>query len=241
MTAAGYVLGHKHGGRKFLPSAHEKFANILLLPMATMLVLGVYLKLHIHERTVRPYAVVAHGVLGKTWPLLAWVQMLFGAVALGGYCGPEALSQCLAHYIMGSAFIGYGVLLLLALALGGWAAWIAERGVSQEWIDSWVIMLWGIVRRVLFLVVDLIPRRSIHLPCTAAGAGATRTCSMCTQPARGVLIALLTSPCSSLGVLWWAGGALGILLSSKGRRSVVPALLYVPMRVLSFSLMRAGS
>ncbi|KZV99235.1 hypothetical protein EXIGLDRAFT_699275 [Exidia glandulosa HHB12029] len=195
LTAAGYVLGHKHGGRKFLPSAHEKMANFLLLPLAAMLVLGVYLKLHIHERTLRPYAVVAHGIIGKTWPLLAWIQMLFGAIALGDYCGPEALSQCLAHYIMGSAFVGYGVLLLLALALGGWAAWIEEKGISQEWIDSWVIMLWGIVNTF-----------ALH---------------------RGGRWSHKDMQHVSLGVLWWAGGALGILLSSKGRRSIVPALLIV--------------
>jgi hypothetical protein len=94
------VLGHSHGGREFLSSAHGVFANILLIPIAAQLALGVYLKLHINERTLRPWAVRAHGVVGKSYPVLGWTQMLFGAIAFRGYCRGGALGQCLAHYIM---------------------------------------------------------------------------------------------------------------------------------------------
>lgn len=69
--------------------------------------------------------------------------MLFGALTLRGYCMGEATGQCLAHYIMGSAFIGYGILLALAMYVG--AEWLRRTGHSQEWFDSWVIFLWGIV------------------------------------------------------------------------------------------------
>jgi hypothetical protein len=100
LTLGGYILGHAHGGRGFLPSAHGMFANILLLPIAAQGALGVYLKLHIHERTWRPWAVRAHGVVGKSYPVLGWVQMLFGAIVFRGYCRGEELGQCLAHYIM---------------------------------------------------------------------------------------------------------------------------------------------
>lgn len=66
----------------------------------------------------------------------------------------EALGQCLAHYIMGSAFIGYGVLLAIVLLAGGGRVWYGKRWKdggkgekvvsprSQEWWDGWVIMLW---------------------------------------------------------------------------------------------------
>ncbi len=100
LTAAGYVLGHKHKGRAFLAGPHGKTANILFIPMALQLLLGVYLKLHIHEQTLRPWVVRLHGVVGKSYPILAWVQMLFGAIAFGGYCRGDNLGQCLAHYIM---------------------------------------------------------------------------------------------------------------------------------------------
>lgn len=55
----------------------------------------------------------------------------------------EATGQCLAHFIMGSSFVAYGILLLLSLRVGG--PWLLRQGKSQEWYDSWVIMLWGIV------------------------------------------------------------------------------------------------
>ena len=96
LTVGGYILGHSHKGRAFLPSAHEKFANLLLIPIFTQLVLGIYLKLHIHEKSVRPYFVVAHGIIGKTYPILAWTQMLFGVIAFRGYCRGGTLGQSVA-------------------------------------------------------------------------------------------------------------------------------------------------
>lgn len=76
----------------------------LLLPILAQLFLGAYLKLHIHERTLRPYAVRAHGVIGRLWPILGWVQGLFGVIVLRGLCGEEGAGQCAAHYIMVGAF-----------------------------------------------------------------------------------------------------------------------------------------
>lgn len=55
---------------------------------------------------------------------------------------------------MGSAFIGYGVLLAIVLLAGGGRVWYGKRWRdggkgekvvsprSQEWWDGWVIMLW---------------------------------------------------------------------------------------------------
>ena len=159
LTTAGYVLGHSHTGRMFLPSAHEKFASILFFPIAAQLALGIYLKLHIHEQSLRPWAVRVHGVLGKTFPILGWTQMLFGAIAFRGYCRGDNLGQCLAHYIMvndyhahhfldslltitpqGSGFIAYGIIMAILLVVG--EAWVKRSGRSPEWWDSWVIMLW---------------------------------------------------------------------------------------------------
>ncbi|KAH9991161.1 hypothetical protein BJV77DRAFT_946642 [Russula vinacea] len=140
LTLGGYILGHAHGGRQFLPSAHAKFAKILLVPIATQLALGVYLKLHIHERTLRPWAVRAHGVVGKSYPVFGWVQMVFGAIAFRGYCRDGALGQCLAHYIMGGGFIAYGVILAILLLVG--EVWVRKSGRSPDWWDSWVILAW---------------------------------------------------------------------------------------------------
>jgi len=36
-----------------------------------------------------------------------------------------------------------GILLAISMHVGG--EWLRRKGKSQEWFDSWVIMLWGIV------------------------------------------------------------------------------------------------
>lgn len=209
MTAAGYILGHSHKGRSFSESAHGSAANFILFPLLAQLLLGIYLKLHIHEQSIRPWAVVLHGIIGKSWLILGWVQMLFGVIVLRGYCGKEALGQCLAHYIMGSAFIGYGVLLAIVLLAGGGRVWYGKRWKdggkgekivsprSQEWWDGWVIMLWGIVNTFT----------EHHGPLTKWSHKDMQH--------------------TTLGVIWWAGGALAIFLARKGKRTVVPALIII--------------
>ncbi|KAJ3914852.1 hypothetical protein F5877DRAFT_49692 [Lentinula edodes] len=137
LTLGGYILGHSHKGRAFLASAHGITANLLLIPIFTQLFLGIYLKLHINEKTLRPWAVRLHGTVGKCYPILGWTQMLFGAITFRGYCRGEHLGQCLAHYIMGSGFIAYGMIMAILLLVG--EAWIRRSGRSPEWWDSWYV------------------------------------------------------------------------------------------------------
>ncbi|KAI0074481.1 hypothetical protein K474DRAFT_1647849 [Panus rudis PR-1116 ss-1] len=191
LTAAGYVLGHSHKGRQFLAGVHGKMANVLFLPIALQLSLGIYLKLHIHEKSLRPWAVRLHSLVGKSYPILGWTQMLFGAIAFRGYCRGGHLGQCLAHYIMGSGFIAYGTIMAILLLAG--EAWVRRSGRSPEWWDSWVIMLWGIVNTF-----------TEH---------------------RGSVWSVKDMQHTILGVLWWAGGLLGIILSRRNQRTVVPSLI----------------
>ncbi|KAJ7065273.1 hypothetical protein C8F01DRAFT_737457 [Mycena amicta] len=193
LTAGGYVLGHSHGGRMFPPSAHGVFANVLLAPIAAQLVLGIYLKLHIHEASIRPYAVILHGVVGKAYPILGWTQILFGAIVLRGYCRGEETAQCLAHYIMGSGFIAYAVIMAIILLVG--EGWVRRSGRSPEWWDSWVIFLWGIVNTF-----------TEH---------------------RGNNWSVKDMQHTILGVLWWAGGLLGIFLARNNKRNVVPSVILI--------------
>ncbi|KAJ4489069.1 hypothetical protein C8R41DRAFT_954626 [Lentinula lateritia] len=137
LTLGGYILGHSHKGRAFLASAHGTMANLLLIPILTQLFLGIYLKLHINEQTLRPWAVRLHGTVGKSYPILGWTQMLFGAITFRGYCRGGHLGQCLAHYIMGSGFIAYGMIMAILLLVG--EAWVRRSGRSPEWWDSWYL------------------------------------------------------------------------------------------------------
>ncbi|CAL1714425.1 unnamed protein product [Somion occarium] len=193
LTAAGYILGHAHKGRSFLAGAHSTMANILFLPIILQLCLGIYLKLHIHEKNIRPYAVILHGIVGKAYPIFGWVQMLFGSITFGGYCRGDNLGQCLAHYIMGSGFIAYGTIMAILLLVG--ETWIRGSGRSPEWWDSWVITLWGIVNTF-----------TEH---------------------RGSAWSVKDMQHTILGVLWWTGGILGIILSRNNQRTVVPAIIII--------------
>jgi hypothetical protein len=66
--------------------------------------------------------------------------MLMGVATALNFCRGGELGQCLAHYIMGSAFIAYAVLLVIMLNFGG--DWLQRMGCSQEILDSTVIMIW---------------------------------------------------------------------------------------------------
>ncbi|KAG1801733.1 uncharacterized protein BJ212DRAFT_1487625 [Suillus subaureus] len=193
LTFGGIILGHAHGGRQFPSSIHSHIGSWILVPILAQLCLGIYLKLHIHERTLRPYAVRAHGILGRIWPILGWVQGLFGVITLRGFCGEVGAGQCAAHYIMGSAFIAYGIIMTLLLVVGD--DWVHRSGRSPEWWDSWVIMLWGTVNTF-----------------TEHHGGEWSVKDM---------------QHTILGILWWAGGALGIFLSRNNQRNVVPGVIII--------------
>lgn len=108
--------------------------------------MGVYLKLHLEKginARIRPWVQKGHGILGKAMPVLAWIQMVFGGITALGFCQGEHVGQCLAHFIMGSSFIAYGIILTLLLLVG--QLWLKRSGRSQEFFDSVVIAAWGCV------------------------------------------------------------------------------------------------
>ena len=69
--------------------------------------------------------------------------MLFGGIVALGFCHADHLGQCLAHFIMGSAFIAYGILLTILLLVG--QMWLKRTNRSQEFFDSSVILAWGFI------------------------------------------------------------------------------------------------
>ncbi|KAG5929685.1 hypothetical protein E4U53_002400 [Claviceps sorghi] len=145
LALLGFFLGHAHGGREFVAhNIHSIFANILQLLLVGQVVLGIYLKGHWEKglngkirKLIRP----CHSVIGKAMPLMSWAQMIFGGITALGFCQGDHLGQCAAHFIMGGAFIGYGIILTIVLLVG--QVWMQRCGRSQEFFDSAVIAVWG--------------------------------------------------------------------------------------------------
>ncbi|WEW56631.1 hypothetical protein PRK78_002079 [Emydomyces testavorans] len=194
-----YFLGHMHKGRQFAPNIHAAYANSLMLMLIIQLALGAYLKLHlskgIHGK-LRSYVVTLHGVMGKIMPIVTWIQMLFGGITALGFCHNDHLGQCLAHFIMGSAFIAYGIVLTILLLVG--QVWLRRTGRSQEFFDSVVIALWGCIN--------------------------TFTEHRWGEPWRHN-----DMQHTSMGIIWWCAGLLGLWLSrrrnGRPRRNIFPALV----------------
>ncbi|RFU24457.1 hypothetical protein B7463_g11873, partial [Scytalidium lignicola] len=146
ISIVAYFLGHLHKGRAFKHNIHGSFANVLMLMLVVQVVFGIYLKFHITKGfhgKIRKVAVVGHGIVGKLMPIVSWIQILFGGITALGFCHDDHLGQCLAHFIMGSAFIAYGILLTIVLLVG--QVWLRRTGRSQEFFDSVVIAAWGCV------------------------------------------------------------------------------------------------
>ncbi|KAL2062528.1 hypothetical protein VTL71DRAFT_6794 [Oculimacula yallundae] len=146
IAVTAFFLGHNHKGRAFKQNVHGSFSGWLMLMLLVQIVFGIYLRFHITKGfhgKIRKVAVYGHGILGKAMPVAAWVQMIFGGITALGFCRDDHLGQCLAHFIMGSAFIGYGIVLTLMMLVG--QAWLKRTGRSQEFFDSALIAAWGCV------------------------------------------------------------------------------------------------
>lgn len=206
-----YFLGHMHKGRQFaMPHIHAYFANVVLLMLVAQVGLGAGLKLHLEKKGGwigkvfggkgglygRRVVVLVHGLVGRIFPVVSWVQMLFGGIVAMGYCRGDHLGQCLAHFIMGSAFIGYGIVMTILLLVG--QAWLRRTGKSQEFFDSIIIALWGCVNTF-------------------------------TEHRWGGPWVKNDLQHTSMGIVWWCAGLLGVWLSrSRGgrpRRNILPGLV----------------
>jgi Protein of unknown function (Ytp1)/Domain of unknown function (DUF2427) len=199
LALVGYFLGHAHKGRQFAVSAHGKYAPFLNFGLVIQIVLGIYLKLHLErgfQGRIRPIFVKVHGIAGKVMPVAAWVQMLLGGIASLGFCRGDHLGQCLAHFIMGSAFIGYAIVLMILLLVG--QGWLRRTGKSQEFFDSLVIAAWGCVNTF-------------------------------TEHRWGGPWVHNDLQHTSMGIIWWAAGLLGVWLSrgrnGEPKRNLIPALV----------------
>lgn len=149
LATFGVILAHTpRTGRQFQSNIHAKFAPVIVIYLIMQVVLGVYLRLHLSRglnKHLRVIAVSVHGWMGTLFPIFAWIQMGFGGITALGFCRNSTgdhLGQCLAHGIMGSAFIGYGIVMLIMLHA---QSWLHRLNISQEFLDSSAIMAWGLI------------------------------------------------------------------------------------------------
>jgi hypothetical protein len=201
LALVGFFLGHAHKGRQFAPgNIHSVFSFWVMLILACQVGMGVILKLHIEKGflgRVRRVIVKIHLVVAILMPIVSWVQMGFGAITIPAFCYADHLGQCLAHGIMGSSFILYGFILAMMLFVG--EKFLTKVNKSQEFFDSTVIMLWGIVN--------------------------TFTEHRWGQPwSHG------DYQHTSMGIIWWCAGMLGVYLSwdrqnNRPQRNHIPALV----------------
>lgn len=140
-------------------------------------------------------------ILSVTTALTGWVRVCLAPVALFGFCYGASTGQCIAHGIMGTAFIFYGFVLTWVLII----PWIRKHTLtpgssakSQEFWDSSLMCLWGIVNTF-----------------TEHRWGREAWSHGDYQH-------------TAMGIIWWCGGLLGMWLSRKnGQRSLVPAILLI--------------
>ncbi|RIB26838.1 hypothetical protein C2G38_2063735 [Gigaspora rosea] len=147
IATLGYFLGHAHEGRQFAgDTAHAAYSSYIMLLLAGQVCLGLYLKCHFESganQWIRPMSVKFHGVIGICMPVVGYIQMVLGVITATGWCRGNKLGQCLAHFIMGSSFIAHGILLILVMRFA--TEWLNRKGKSQDYYDSWVIMIWGFI------------------------------------------------------------------------------------------------
>lgn len=199
LAIVGYFLGHSHKGRQFEKNVHAQFAPTVNFTLFAQVVLGAYLRMHIERGflgRIRRWLVVGHGIIGKMLPIMVWVQFVFGGIAALGFCRGDHLGQCLAHFIMGSAFIAYGIILTIALLVG--QLWIRRTGRSQEFFDSCVIAAWGCVNTF-------------------------------TEHRWGGPWVKNDLQHTSMGIIWWCAGLVGIWLSrtrdGRPKRNIIPGIV----------------
>lgn len=203
LAITGYFVGHHHKGRQFSgDNVHSKFGGWVMLMALCQIVVGVLLKLHRTQGflgRIRKLLVKVHLTVAILFPVVSWVQIGFGAITVEGFCHADHLGQCLAHGIMGSAFIGYGYILAVMLYFGDGV--LSRQGRSQEFYDSCMITAWGIVNTF-------------------------------TEHRWGQSWSHGDYQHTSMGIIWWCAGMVGIVLSrnwatGEPRRNHVPALVLV--------------
>lgn len=201
ITGLFLVIFHK-GGKYPSGNIYSVFGGWVMLIVFCQVAISVALSLNRREGflgRIRRTISRVHTVLACIIPAATWVEMGFGVIVLENFCHADHLGQCLAHGIMGSSFIAYGYFLAFMLYFGD--NWLNNRGKSQEFYDSSVITLWGIVNTF-------------------------------TEHRWGQSWSHGDYQHTSMGIIWWCAGMVGIVLSrnwstGEPKRNHIPALVLI--------------
>lgn len=136
-----------------------------------------------------------------TTVLTGWVRVCIAPVALFGFCYGRSTGQCIAHGIMGSLFVLYGFVIVWTLTIPWIRNHVLMGGAPRKSYDFWdsaIMCLWGIVNTF-----------------TEHRWGREGWSHGDYQH-------------TSMGIVWWCGGLLGMWLSrNNGVRNFVPSLLLI--------------
>ncbi|RKP25380.1 hypothetical protein SYNPS1DRAFT_8546, partial [Syncephalis pseudoplumigaleata] len=199
LSVLGIVLGHVHGGRVFPHSAHATGANWVVLMIIVQAGIGVFLKRYRAPTTLRLVAKLGHRTIGMLWFVVGGVQCALGLITYMGYCGDTHTGNCLAHEIMGSSIATYGVASHLT-ASGQGRRWLRPSSSLKSRSLDW-IDAWLITVWGVF--------------------------NTFTEHRWGQAWNHTDLQHTSMGVLWWAGGAAALLslLHRPDQRTPLPALV----------------
>lgn len=142
LAVIGTILGHFTGVPEYNPWLADIATLWALLCVGGSFLLLIYVPKGILYN-VRNILNKVHIAVCTVQPLVCWVFCGLGFVSFLQWCKKDHLGQCLAHGIMGTAFVTYGAILLIMLYCG--EHFLDRTNRSQEWYDSLVITLWGII------------------------------------------------------------------------------------------------
>lgn len=192
------ISGHLTGIEWYNPWLVDFAALWGLACVGGTLLLQIYMPRGILS-TMREVINKFHTAISLIQPLVCWVFAGLGVISYLQYCKADHLGQCLAHGIMGTAFIVYGVIMLTMLFVGG--GFLKRMNRSPEYFDSWVILIWGII--------NTFTEHRWGQPWNHGDVQHT-----------------------SMGIIWWAAGALGVYMSwdrvnDKPQRNHIPAFVII--------------
>lgn len=173
------------------PSGHEsrasKGTNVFMVFFIAFTIVNGCLAL-------KDQLVTLYKIFSGLCVLVGMIRLGMGVVSMLSFCYDSHTGQCNAHGIMGMSFIVYGFYLSVVLVV----PWIRINSgkFSQEFYDSMVITVWGIINTF-----------TEHRPWEPWSHGDYQHTSM--------------------GIIFWCAGMLGVWLSLGRKRNFVPALTMI--------------